>query len=101
MTGTAAKLERAEKAFVKQLDHARAASEDMQEAEQTAARARATGDAEAIARAIHHTKHMAFRSARAWSAVNRAGRRWIDLTEPKSEDARRVAARIKELMGAW
>lgn len=100
MTGSA-KLERAEKAFVKQLEHARAASDDVQEADRTAERARATGDAEAIADAMHHTKHMAFRSARAWSAVNRAGRRWINLTEPKSEEARRVAARIKELMGAW
>lgn len=95
-----AKLGRAEKAFIKQLEHARAASEDMQEATRTGERARTTGDAEAIADAIHHAKHMAFRSARAWSAVNRAGRRWIDLTEPKSEEARRVAARIKELMGA-
>lgn len=83
------------------LEHARAASDDVQEADRTAERARATGDAKAIADAMHHTKHMAFRSARAWSAVNRAGRRWINLTEPKSEEARRVTARIKELMGAW
>lgn len=77
-------------------------AKEASEANQRAARdvevVRAAGDTEQEANEERAASAAMYFSARSWSKVAAAGRRWINLTEPGSPEAEYVRATIAELM---